>query len=202
MKQFELIGGEVCLDFVNTIHDYQAADPREELEDFRDLVAFAKQSEGITDSEAAALLREAAAKPKEAGRTLALTREYRSALYRIFSAVTSRKEPANADWQMLNKLVSSIYQNVYLKKKGTNLSWEWRENRAGMDRVLWPIVRSSAALLTSEKKDLVRECSAEDCTWLFLDLSKNHTRRWCEMKKCGNRAKWHRHYDKTKKLDK
>jgi len=28
-----------------------------------------------------------------------------------------------------------------------------------------------------------------ECRWLFLDTSKNHTRRWCDMKVCGNRIK-------------
>jgi predicted RNA-binding Zn ribbon-like protein len=44
----------------------------------------------------------------------------------------------------------------------------------------------------------VRVCAAEDCGWLFLDTSKNHTRRWCSMKSCGNRAKARRHYNKEK----
>jgi len=32
-------------------------------------------------------------------------------------------------------------------------------------------------------------CAADDCAWVFLDTSKNHSRRWCDMKACGNRAK-------------
>ena len=41
---------------------------------------------------------------------------------------------------------------------------------------------------------LVRECGASDCAWLFLDTSKNHHRRWCDMTRCGNRAKVRRFY--------
>jgi predicted RNA-binding Zn ribbon-like protein len=35
----------------------------------------------------------------------------------------------------------------------------------------------------------VRTCGVDTCRWLFLDTSKNHTRRWCNMKVCGNRVK-------------
>jgi predicted RNA-binding Zn ribbon-like protein len=53
-------------------------------------------------------------------------------------------------------------------------------------------------LLTSDKLSRVRQCQGENCTWLFLDTSKNHTRRWCEMKVCGNRVKARRHYERKR----
>src|SRR5438270_5320885 len=59
---------------------------------------------------------------------------------------------------------------------------------------LRPILRSAAELLTSGERGDVRECAAGDCTWLFLDRSRNRTRRWCSMATCGNRAKAQRHY--------
>ena len=199
MKQFEMIGGELCLDFVNTIHEYGAADPREELESFEDLVAFANRAGTISVRDAGILQRKAAKSPKEAKQLLTTAREFRDSLYRIFSAVNAKREPSDQDWSLLNRLVSRVYRNVAIDKKGRNVFWTWREKESSLDRVLSPIVRSAAELLTSVKKRLVHECSSETCTWLFLDLSKNQTRRWCDMKKCGNRAKWHRHYDKTRK---
>jgi predicted RNA-binding Zn ribbon-like protein len=45
------------------------------------------------------------------------------------------------------------------------------------------------ALMTSERLQALRECGNRECRWLFLDTSKNHTRRWCDMKVCGNRIK-------------
>jgi predicted RNA-binding Zn ribbon-like protein len=55
--------------------------------------------------------------------------------------------------------------------------------------MLWPVLRSAAELLTSDRMDRVRLCSAEDCDWLFLDSSRNRSRRWCDMAVCGNRSK-------------
>ena len=40
----------------------------------------------------------------------------------------------------------------------------------------------------------VRICEAPDCEWLFYDTSKNRSRRWCDMRQCGNRMKARRHY--------
>ena len=62
-----------------------------------------------------------------------------------------------------------------------------------MEWVLWPIVQSAADLLTTESLDRVRLCKAEDCGCLFVDASKNRSRRWCAMSDCGNRAKVRRH---------
>jgi predicted RNA-binding Zn ribbon-like protein len=40
----------------------------------------------------------------------------------------------------------------------------------------------------------LKHCAADDCGWLFLDRSRNHARRWCDMKVCGNNAKARRFY--------
>jgi predicted RNA-binding Zn ribbon-like protein len=199
MKEFELIGGAPCLDFVNTIHEYGAADPGEELSAYADLVGFVRQTGGISDREASSLIRRAAGKPKEASRMLSTIRDFRAALFKIFSAIILKKDPPDREWKLLNKHFSEMYQHTFLSEKRGEVFLAWDAGKAGLQAVLWPVIRSTAELITSEKRHLMRECMSDTCTWLFLDQSKNQTRRWCDMKKCGNRAKWHRHYDKTKK---
>jgi len=54
-------------------------------------------------------------------------------------------------------------------------------------------------LLTSDRLSAVRECAADDCAWLFLDESRNRSRRWCDMKVCGNRQKARLHYHRSQK---
>ena len=58
--------------------------------------------------------------------------------------------------------------------------------------------RSAAELLTSPDLPLVRECAGYDCGWLFMDTTKNRSRRWCDMATCGNRAKGRRHYERRR----
>ena len=66
--------------------------------------------------------------------------------------------------------------------------WSWAEEEA-LDCMLWPVVRSAAELLNSDLLSRVRVCPADDCAWLFLDQSRNRSRRWCDMSTCGNRSK-------------
>src|ERR687888_470126 len=74
------------------------------------------------------------------------------------------------------------------------LAWSWADAAVRLDAPLWPLVRLAAELLVGPELERVRECAAGDCRWLFLDTSKNRSRRWCDMKSCGNRAKVRRFY--------
>jgi predicted RNA-binding Zn ribbon-like protein len=78
------------------------------------------------------------------------------------------------------------------------LEWRFDELTSSFGAMLWPIARAAADLLASSDVALVRACSSPTCQWLFLDTSKNHHRRWCSMKQCGNRAKVRRFYAKKK----
>lgn len=198
-KKFELLGGALCLDFANTIHEYGAADPREELDNFEDLISFGHQAEAITEKEAAMLSSRATNNPQMANKTLTAAKEFRRSLYRSFSAIAKGKDPSNSDLAYFNQRLPRVLQNLQVQKKGHDVVWVWKRNHANLDPILWPIVRSAAELLTSDQRSLIRECEGEECTWLFLDHSKNRTRRWCDMDICGNRAKWHRYYKKHKK---
>ena len=79
--------------------------------------------------------------------------------------------------------------------------WGWRNFGAELESVLWPVAKSAADLLVSHKLERVSTCQGETCGWLFLDMSKNHSRRWCSMSDCGNTAKARRHYHRKVKGD-
>jgi predicted RNA-binding Zn ribbon-like protein len=64
--------------------------------------------------------------------------------------------------------------------------------------MLWPIVDAAADLLVRGEPERIKTCGSATCGWLFLDLSRNRSRRWCDMKDCGNRAKARRHYARRK----
>jgi len=198
-KRFELLGGALCLDFANTIHEYGAAEPRDELNNFQDLISFEHQAGAITEKEAAMLSNRATNNPQMASKTLTAAKEFRRSLYRSFSAIAKGKDPSSSDLAYFNRQLPRVLQNLQVQKKGRDVVWGWKKDHTDLDPVLWPIVRSTAELLTSNARGLIRECEGEDCTWLFLDHSKNRTRRWCDMDICGNRAKWHRYYKKHKK---
>ena len=92
-------------------------------------------------------------------------------------------------------LVSRTHARIVSTKEG--FKWDWSEELA-LDRMLWFIARSAADLLTSGNLDRVRQCGDEECGWLFIDTTKNRSRRWCDMTDCGNRAKARRHYSRLR----
>jgi predicted RNA-binding Zn ribbon-like protein len=190
---FELSGGVLGLDFANTWSD-RGRPESEKLRGYPDLLAFARQAGLLTAGEEIRLAARAGEEPQAAGAALALGRELREGLYRIFSAVAASRPPAAADLALLNAALPGALARLRLERRGAGFGWTWAAPAGPLEAPLWPILRSAAELLTSEELKLVRECAASSCTWLFVDRSRNRSRRWCSMETCGNRAKAHRHY--------
>ena len=135
----------------------------------------------------------------EARRVIVRAIAMREAMYRIFSAVTEGVTPRPADLAILNRMLSTAMARSRLVQSGNGFVWGWDRQADPLDQMLWPIARSAADLLTSGNLSRVRECSNDTCGWLFVDTSKNHSRRWCSMSDCGNRAKARRHYARVRK---
>ncbi len=197
--EFDLDANHLCLDFANTLDNRFQAVPIELLNSYRDLVAWNWQEGTLTDEEAQRLLDTARRNPEEAVRALHEAIEVREAIFRIFQAVVEGRPPESADLLLLNAALSRAMVHACVAPRGNAFAWGWVPGGDAPDRALWPVVRAAADLLTSPELHCVRMCAADDCAWLFLDTSKNHSRRWCNMKTCGNRAKVRRHYAQQKK---
>jgi predicted RNA-binding Zn ribbon-like protein len=195
---FELTGGAPCLDFANTVDNRPTA-ARELLRSYGDLVAWAEQSR-ILDAAAAAELRaEAERRPGAAESALAGARVLREAIYALFAArAGERAAPAGALATLNAALAPSLARLRLDARDGHAFGWRWSLEDGSLDGLLAPIVDSAAELLTSSDLARVRECEADNCGWLFIDRSRNRSRRWCDMSVCGNRAKVRRHYARTK----
>ena len=197
---FEMSGGALCLDFANSWGD-RGRPETDKLRGYADLLAFARQA-GLPDGGEDTRLADLAARERRAAAAaLDLARGLREVLYRIFSAVADARDPAAADLERLNAALPAALSRLRLERRdGGELAWGWADPpaAAGPTRALaaplGPILRSAAELLASGERREVRECAAGDCTWLFLDRSRNRSRRWCSMATCGNRAKAQRHY--------
>ena len=195
---FEFTGNALCLDFVNTIHDRASDSPRELLNNYSDLVAWDQQAHVLTDKEVQHLFEESVRRPMEAAGVLRHAVDVREALFRIFSASIECSIPEQADLSTFNGTLSEAMTHTRIVPKGDGFEWDWADGEDTLEHVLWVVVRSAANLLTSKERDAVRICAASDCSWLFLDTSKNHSRCWCDMNTCGNRAKARRHYGRKK----
>ncbi len=193
-----MIGGRTCLDFANTASQRRVGPFKEKLNTYEDLLGWAQQAEQLTEAEAAVLRAHAAADPAGAETVLERGRALREAIYRVFTARQSNAELPADDLKLISEEYGRAAVNRVLTPSNVGVcSFEWHTHDA-LDRPLWPVAVSATNLVASEDALRVKECATDNCNWLFLDMSKNRSRRWCEMKECGNRAKARRHYHKKR----
>jgi predicted RNA-binding Zn ribbon-like protein len=161
-------------------------------------VSWARQATIITPGEAALLGEEAARRPKPAGEALSQALAVREAIHGLFSARATGLPASASDLRTLNRAIGRGMSHAGLVVAGPGFEWAWPEAKLDLDRITWWVSRSAAELLTSADLPLVRECAGYDCGWLFMDTTKNRSRRWCDMTTCGNRAKGRRHYERRR----
>jgi predicted RNA-binding Zn ribbon-like protein len=197
--RFELTGGAVCLDFVNTLDDRFSAEPKELLKHYVDLARFAEDTGILGDAQVDRLMTRSMQRPEEAKRSLASALQLREAISEIFYALSRKKPVPAASLVILNQHVQEAAQHLGLVAGRQHFEWKFASDSYDLFAPLWPIARDAAELLASDRLEYVRTCASKTCEWLFLDESKNHRRRWCDMTKCGNRAKVKRFYTRRKK---
>ena len=198
VETVDMIGGVVCLDFVNTGSRRQAGPFRERLREYGDLVTWSERVGLISVPEGAALREEASRQEAGSATVLERGRALREAIYRVFTAQAHGSDPAGVDLDVLTREYADSAAHRRLTCESERVGLEWDRAPAHLEQLLWPVAQSAIELLVSDDHARVKECATENCNWLFLDASKNRSRRWCEMKDCGNRAKARRHYARRK----
>ena len=122
--------------------------------------------------------------------------DLRETIYRIFAAIIASQKPAKDDLSAFNSYLSKTMVLSQIINTQNGFEWDSGGDKSKMDWVLNPVIRSAADLLVSDELKKLKSCSDPACRWLFLDISRNQSRRWCDMKDCGNRAKAKRFYQK------
>lgn len=186
---FELTGGHPALDFANTVDNRPTARRKELLNSYADFVAWSLQAGLVSSAQAARLARRAQSAPSRAQALLRRAIALREAFYEALSARAAQATPPPAALKRINSLLPAVLLRSRISRRGERFEWEFSGGAGDLDLPLWAAGQAMAELLTSEKLPLVRECAAGDCSWLFLDRSRNRSRRWCEMRVCGNRDK-------------
>lgn len=192
--KFDLTAGCLCLDFANTVDERSSAQAEDKLSGFEALVAFGQQTGIFSPGEARELRERGQTNPKEAARVFLQAVELRELLFRILSAVVSGREVTEEDAKALNGAVQELNASMVIAPVRGQFAWRTVEKNGGVGRLIGRIVRSAVEVLTSEDIERVRKCAADTCWWLFLDRSRSHNRRWCEMRTCGSRQKAKAYY--------
>jgi predicted RNA-binding Zn ribbon-like protein len=185
---FKLYAGHPALELVNTLDERFSANALELIPGYKDLLRFVAQLELLTTEQARRLAR--ATSERDGQRVLASTVELREALAAVFY---TRSKPRATEVETLERHFHTAAQHRRLQPGDAHMAWSWVGAERKAEIPLWKLAQSAADLLVSPDAELVKECGDPACRWLFLDVSKNHTRRWCDMKTCGNRMKARRH---------
>ncbi len=196
---FELSGGALCLDFVNSWGD-RARPATDQLRSFDDLLAFAAQT-GLLDGQERHRLERVVGGAAGERAAFATALELRESLYRIFAGQARGGAVPAPDLAKLNSLLKEGLAHLRVEERAPGppaiFAWSFEPTERAT-APLWPIARSAGDLLTSPDAARVTQCDGSDCTWLFLDRSRTGNRRWCSMSSCGNRAKARRHYRRSR----
>jgi predicted RNA-binding Zn ribbon-like protein len=196
-KRFDLSGGHLALDFVNTLGG-RTTEPKERLPNYPALLFFAEETKTLPRRRIDSLLEQSIRTPGQAVTVLQDAIALRSALFEIFSAVAERRVVPDKAMSKLNWNLMEGASFVRLTQQGRRFEWDWATSNQRLNAMLWPVARAAADLLTSDDLGKLRMCAADDCAWLFLDTTRNRKRRWCDMKTCGNRFKARRHYERVR----
>jgi predicted RNA-binding Zn ribbon-like protein len=166
---FAFVSGSVALDFVGT------------LQSRRDVpLDLLTTSADLSDWTAASEVLDAPAPATQADLVTAV--RLREAVYRLTLASTSKSPYAPEDCDVVNRAAELNPVRAALQPDGT-------VQRAGTVGAVLSTVARDAIQLLIETPELVKECAAPRCTRLYVDRSHRGSRRWCDMTRCGNRAK-------------
>ncbi|WP_020420610.1 CGNR zinc finger domain-containing protein [Amycolatopsis sp. ATCC 39116] len=210
------VGGHVVLDLVNTVA--WRLDPARREERLPDDDALRRWAEaagftvapdgGVAEVREAAHqvpepgggvaevreLREAAHQVLEPGGGVAEVRELREAAHRVLEPLATGAEPG--DVEPLRRLIVGALARAEVVSV---VPLEWRIPLHGTRDLRDALALETWRLLQFEDLTRLRRCADDGCGWLFLDRSRNGSRRWCSSADCGNRERARRHYHRARR---
>lgn len=196
IAEIRVIGGHLALDLVNTRDTAPSGVPGfDRLLDYGHLLAWAVRAGVLSDEAAEGAARRAAERPDEAAAALSRARALRADLFEVFEAIALDQSPPAHKLESLRRFHAEAAAHGSLVRRGDAFSWDWSVEEE-LVSVLWPVGHAAMELLTSD--DLLRVKRCGRCSWLFLDGTKNRSRRWCSMEGCGTQEKSQRFVERRR----
>jgi predicted RNA-binding Zn ribbon-like protein len=189
-RELPIVGGHLALDFANTVDDPLGSARHDHVAGYHDLLAWSLRVAAVTDDQAARLRRRAARRGADAAASLENAHQLRDVLNDVFGAVADGTDDLASHWLRLRPYVTDAVAVVTLHTASDPNRWSWQQSD-DLSAPLHPIAYAAADLLVGKDLHRVKRCAG--CPWLFLDGSKNHSRRWCDMADCGTAQKMQRY---------
>ena len=194
LETLEIVGGALCLDFVNTINSRRNPE-YDYITSYSDLVNWGVKIGILSTLQAGRLQKQARQDGETSERAFKKAREFRELLYRLFPSLARGGEPKKDDMALFNIFYGEAISHSRLVRTDTYFNHDWQVDQTH-DAILWPVAYSAGQILLSKELAQIKECPG--CGWLFLDTSKNQSRRWCSMNTCGARDKMRRYHGKLR----
>src|SRR4051794_2931870 len=184
-------GGDPALDFANTLEGVRGDPPgTDHLLDYRDVVRWSVRAELLPEAAARRVLRRAANDPAAAAAAHRRAVALRDSAQQVFDALaTGRDAPAAALEDIRRRHRDAVARGRLQRGADGRHAWAWDGD--ALDRPLWPVAVAAVDLLRSPELDRLGACG--QCRGVFLDRSRNHSRRWCSMGECGAQIKMRRY---------
>jgi predicted RNA-binding Zn ribbon-like protein len=190
VTRMRLVGGNLALDFVNTRSGPPVGEPDADvLAEYGDLVSWAVYTGDLSQREAESVRRQASENRRAANAVFARAIRVRDDLDQVFRALAAGRNADQATLSRLRDDASDALRSARLEP-GAAFAWSWSDDRS-LTRPLWPVVHSAIELLVDGALHRVKQC--QGCSFLFVDESKNRSRRWCSMDDCGTDEKMRRY---------
>ena len=192
----EAVDAERVLAFINTLSSRPTDSPVERLVSYEALVKWAEEQRLISAAAGERIVTEARKHPQQAAAVLSRAKVFREALNGLAEAVDTGKTPGTEVLRTIGACLSLAYANARLVPYEGTLQWVSSADD-DLERIVWEVGRAAGRLVISPRLARLRACAADDCGWWFVDETKNRSRRWCDMKLCGNREKIRRYRAKS-----
>ncbi|TCO33504.1 putative RNA-binding Zn ribbon-like protein [Kribbella steppae] len=187
IRDLPVVAGDLALDFANTVDDPLGPARHDHIADYHALLSWSLRLSLLTEPEANRLLHTAA--PRRAAAVVRRAHSLREAINLTAGAVadthraSTSPRPAGSleGWEQLRPFVLAAVDQADL----VELKPTWRFEL--IDSPLWPVAHAAYELLTGPRAGRIKRCAG--CPWLFVDQSKNGSRRWCSMEFCGTSEK-------------
>ncbi len=187
MTDFLFVANDSCLDFVNTevMLDGVRTDLLQNFSDFADWL----EKAGVASAGDARRLTKGWSDTREAKNSLQAARELRSLLRASVENVVNSGRVQDTLAGALNRHLKypRLVTEVLSAKRRLQTQSRWLLEKPA--DLIVPVAQLAADFLSGADYSAIRKCENTDCILFFYDTSKNHSRRWCNMGLCGNRAK-------------
>lgn len=191
-------GNCLCFNFINTVHSRaEGEEPFEYLSSYTKVIKWCRRLEVMEPNRIQVLSDYAEDHPQKAKKALREMLEAREMLYQFFSRIAAGQEVGKAELEVFNKQLSLALTKLRFVAEDKDLQLSWEDEPADLKEPLWRVMKSGYDILTEESFERIKECEA--CGWVFLDQSKNKSRRWCNMQTCGSIHKAKKYYHRKKK---